>query len=130
MKNEAKLKQMGLEGKPKFYYLKYGQNSHGHALLGVATVCVIQVPGTSILFVRGVAFCNPLDQFNRKHGCAIALGRVIKAIERREYSELIPKKKPAWILERMMGWAYFSTWDITLTDYEKKMFKDVPKTSV
>lgn len=24
MKNEAKLKQMGLEGKPKFYYLKFG----------------------------------------------------------------------------------------------------------
>lgn len=121
MNNQTKLKNWGLEGEEKYYYLKYGENRCGTASEGTATICVI--PAGSY-FVRGVAFCNPIDQFSRKKGRAIALGRAVKAIEKSCFSDPIPNRKPAWMLERMLGWTYFSCWDITLTSYEKKLFKE------
>ena len=125
MNNQTKLRNWGLEGQEKYYYLKYGENSHGTAILGTATVCVIPIGDEElgIVYSRGVAFCNPIDQFNRKKGRAIALGRAVKAIENKEFSDLIPGGKPAWVLWRMLGWICFSCWEATLTDYEKKMFK-------
>lgn len=126
MDNQAKMKNWGLEGGEKFYYLKYGENRHGHAILGTATVCVIPVFATveGTHYVRGVAFCNPTDQFARKVGRAIALGRAVKAIEAQQFTEPIPESKPACILTRMLGWSYFSCWDITLTDNEQRLFKE------
>lgn len=126
MHNEAKLKQMGLEGKPKFYYLKFGVDEHGNAGQGVATVCLLPCSSyvPTVNFTRGIAFCNPLDQFNRKLGRAIALGRAVKAIEWAD-SEPIPKRTPAWILNEHFGWAYLSAYDIKLTEHESKMFKEV-----
>ena len=123
MNNQAKLANWGMQGKERYYYLKYGENSHGNALLGTATVCVIgqdSVEGWH--FVRGIAFCNPKDQFSRKLGRHIALGRAVKAIETHLFTEPIPKNKPAWILTEMLGWAYFSTWGITPTEYERRLF--------
>ena len=116
MKNQAILRNLGLKGREKYYYLRYGN-------LGTATVCVIPVKKTpeEIWFVRGVAFCNPKDQFNRKVGRAIALGRAMKAIQSEQFTDPIPPRTPALILQRTMGWAYLSCWDITLTEYEAKI---------
>lgn len=129
MKNQAKLKNLGLvddQGKTteKYYYLKFGQNTYGYPIGGVATVCVIPL-GT--LFARGVAFCNPIDQFNRRLGRAIALGRAIKAIESHQVNDPIPNKAPCSILSKNLGWDCLSAWAITLTRFERQMFKGVTK---
>ncbi len=136
MKNEAKLKQWGMDGKVRYYYLKYGLDKNGRATQGTATVCVIelpaghQIPGYDApdhqVYVRGVAFCSPKDQFVRKHGRPLALGRAVKAIESHQCSNHVPNKTPAGILASI-GWFYFSAWNPILTEYEKKLFGEVPK---
>ena len=84
MKNEIKLKKLELDGKERYYYLRFGLQA-----IRAATICIIPYPScTQTGYVRGVSFCNPLDQFNKKKGRAIALGRAIKAIERGEDSEV------------------------------------------
>jgi len=118
--NQTKLRNWELEGKEKYYYHKFGENCHGNAVQGTATVCVIPVKG---VYARGVAFCNPVDQFNRKLGRAIALGRAVKAIENHAGGDLIKARTPAWILYKTLGWICFSAFEVTLTDYEKKLFK-------
>lgn len=123
MDNQTKLKNLGLEGEERYYYLRYGLNSHGNATRGTATVCLIPsvslAPVSRTIFVRGVAFCNPLDQFNRKLGRAVALGRVMKALESRQSSDPIPVNKPVGVLS---SWGFLSLWDASLTEFEQKMF--------
>lgn len=128
MKNQAKLKNLGLEGEERYYYLRYGQNSHGNATRGTATICLVPIRLSlgEPVFVRGVAFCNPRDQFNRKLGRAIALGRAIKAIENRQSKDPIPMNKPvSWALPT---WSFLSIWDASLTKFEQKMFE--PRTEM
>lgn len=118
MKNEVKLKNLELAGKERYYYLKFGPN------VRAATVCIIPYPscgGTG--YVRGVAFCNPLDQFNKRLGRAIALGRAIKAIERGEDSEPVPKKTPAWILRTSRGIFFLSEFNAKLCEFEQRLFE-------
>lgn len=118
MKNEAKLVNLGLKGKEKYY--------HWHAIcVGVATVCLIPVGETGTgrtQYVRGIAYCNPKDQFVKKLGRAIALGRAVQAIEKHGYSEPISDDTPAVSLRNEWGWGYLSQWDIELTNYEKGIF--------
>lgn len=127
MKNEAKIKGWGLEDKVRFYYLKLGRNENGQATEGVATVCVIGgAKGESAMHpVRGVAFCSPKDQFVKKSGRAIALGRAIKAIETHLCSEPISKSTPAGVL-LYSGWGWLSEFNPELTDYETKLFQPRP----
>jgi hypothetical protein len=127
MKNEAKLKQWGLAGKERYYYLKFFQDSKevGGRPHGVATVCLIgqdSVEGWH--YVRGVAFCSPKDQFVKKTGRAIALGRAVRAIEKRSFNDPIHKTTPAVILAEQFGWAYLSQWNVSLTEYELNPFKE------
>lgn len=118
MRNQQKLQNGGLAGKERYYYLKFFQDGNGNPH-GVATVCVIPVEG---FYVRGVAFCNPKDQFAKKLGRAIALGRAVKAIETHQFNDRIPKNEPVSILIGSLGWAWLSQWDITLTEHEKRLF--------
>jgi hypothetical protein len=119
MKNQAKLKEMGFEGKERYYYIRTGEPSRG-----IAAVCIIPTPmDTGIVFARGVSFCNPKDQFSKKTGRAIALGRAVKAIEHNIDSDFIQKTTPAIYLSIELGWVAFSVWNATLTRLEAKLFK-------
>jgi len=126
VKNQAKLKEWGLEGTERYYYLRFGQKTYGKPVGGIATVCIIPLSNeekTSVIYARGVSFCNPKDQLIKKKGRAKALGRAAKAIESHQFTEPIPKGLPCSILTRNnMGWTYFSGWDITLTEYEQRLF--------
>jgi len=129
MNNEAKLAARGLQGKEKYYYLKFEdlmpKNYHGY-LFGVATVCVIPSlwkKGEATIYTRGVAFCSPRDQFNRRQGRNIALGRAIQAIESHLNSGRIGSKNPSYILVRIQHWICLSEWNAILTKYEKKIMK-------
>jgi len=134
MKNQAKLKNWGL--KEKYYYLRFGKGAENvpDGFLGVATVCIMPgnlVPDAFIgdnsvegwHYVRGVSFCNPKDQFNKKTGRAIALGRAIKAIESHHSSDSIHRTTPVFILAQSQGWVYLSAWNIGLTEYEQRLFR-------
>jgi len=121
MKNQAKLKEMG--GEVKYYYLKFGEVKNGRPAGGIATVCLLQNGG---LVHRGIAFCSPLDQFVRKVGRNIALGRALKALENRCSSEPIPERTPARVLahahQSIGGYSnHLSTFSAGLTEYEKKL---------
>jgi len=125
MKNETKLIKWGLEKNVMFYYHKFGKGAQNFqdGYLGVATICVVgemlsQTP--KHVYVRGIAFCNSKDQFNKKRGRAIALGRAVKAIEHRQMADPISRSNPAIILASVFGWKYLSQWDITLTMAEKE----------
>lgn len=117
MKNEDKLKNLELAGKERYYYLKFPPN------VRAATVYIIPYPSCSGPgYVRGVAFCNPLDQFNKRLGRAIALGRAIKAIERGEDSEPIPLNTPANILRQRQGIFFLSEFNVALSEFEQRIF--------
>ena len=86
MKNQAKLKSWGLEKNVRYYYLRFGEGAVNvpDGFLGIATVCLIGLDSVEVMrYVRGVSFCNPKDQFVKKTGRNIALGRAVKAIETR-----------------------------------------------
>jgi len=121
MKNQAKLKALEtVGGEVKYYYKRFGEGADNASdgYLGAATICLLKNGG---LVHRGIAFCSPLDQFNKKLGRNIALGRAIKAMEKRHCSEPIPERTPAGILKKLSGFDYLSTWSAGLTDYEKKI---------
>ncbi|MDD5510504.1 MAG: hypothetical protein PHI12_06835 [Dehalococcoidales bacterium] len=126
MKNEAKLVKWGVDKSVKYYYLKFGEGAEDvpDGFLGVATVCIIPAGAdpVGVFYVRGVAFCSPDDQFVKKTGRAIALGRAIKALERKEDSDFIPKNTPAGILNRQ-GWHYLSAWHVSLAVGEEGLFR-------
>ena len=124
MKNQAKLKNWGLE--EKYYYLKFGAQPGTpiFAIGGIATVCVIPAahnPG-GVIYARGVSFCNPKDTLIKKKGRNIALGRAVLAIEKCENNDYISKTTPAIILSKNLGWVALSVWGAALTDFEKRLF--------
>ena len=79
--------------------------------------------GNTVL--RGIAFCSPLDQFNKKLGRNIALGRAVKALEEGDSSEAIPAKTPAGILTNNQGMSFLSEFNPKLTEYEMEWPKKV-----
>ena len=127
MKNQAKLKEWGLEGTERYYYLRFGKGAVKvpDGFLGVATVCLIPFRACdddNMGYVRGISFCNPKDQFIKKKGRAIALGRAIKAYEAGESSEPIPYENPAWVLRTQETTFFFSEFNPELTAYEQRLF--------
>ncbi len=125
MKNQVKLKEAGIEDKVRYYYLKFGEGASGvpDGFLGVATICLIPFEG---VITRGIAFCSPRDQFNKRLGRNIALGRAIKAFCNAHSSEPIPEGTPAGILKhRFMD--FLSTYSPKLTAYEQRLMESVVK---
>lgn len=122
MRNEAKIKQMGLEKEVRYYYLKFGEGAENvpDGFLGVATICIIRMSANN--YVRGIAFCSPKDQFNRKLGRAIALGRAIKAEEYMKDTEPILNRSSCGVLIPH-GYFYLSQYNSVPTPYERKLFE-------
>ena len=129
MKNKVKLQWMGIgEKEPIYYYLKFGEGTQDvtDGFLGTACVCVIpyqSCDGTG--YVRGVAFCNPRDQFNKRLGRSIALGRALKALEQGEDTSPVPKRLPVSILIPW-GISFLSSFNPVLTVFERKLLRVVP----
>jgi len=128
VRNEDKLLALGIYGKERFYYLRFGKKSLNYPL-GIATVCLIPVEGAKkgTVYVRGVAFCSPRDQFNRRQGRNIALGRAVQAMESQLNRGYIRKGNPCSILTQHYGWVCLAEWDAALALYEKKIMKEVTK---
>ncbi len=127
--NQAKLKDLGVEGKERYYYLKYGKGAkyRPDGFMGVATICLLPVPacdGDTIL--RGISFCSPLDQFVRKVGRARALGRAIKALEQGSDSEPVPSSGAAALL-RADNMLFLSGFNPTMTAFEQKLIEPPEK---
>lgn len=125
MNNEYKLRQMLVDQKKdvRFYYSRLGVNEHGRAEGGVVTVCIIRVKGTmetpGWLYTKGIAYCVPKDQFVKKLGRDIALGRAIRALTKREDDDykIIPG------FTKIPDRRYcLSQYDVGLSDYEKTLW--------
>lgn len=123
MKNQDKIKQRGLGASIRFYHVKeddtYGGKTLGERGLKACTVCLIKgfsLDNKPAIFVRGLALCSQQDQFVKRQGKAIALGRAIQAIE----NELT--------VEAQVGSSVIavSCYNATLTEFEKKLFKERP----
>jgi len=117
-KNKDKLKRLGLE--EKYYYLRFGEGEG--PVRGVATVCLVgySSPDGTRHYVRGVSFCSPKDQFNKKVGRAKALGRAIKALEHEASSEWLLTHNPTTVLTGL-GIFALSSHSPVLTRYELKI---------
>jgi hypothetical protein len=75
----------------KYYYHyfptgKLGDRRIRHA---VATVCLVHLK-TSGAYGRGIAFCSEKDQFCRRVGRVIALGRAIRALKKGNNEGTLP----------------------------------------
>jgi hypothetical protein len=121
MRNSEKVKQRGY--KPLFYRIKYCPDSHGRAQGGIATVCILNV-GHDI--IRGISFCDPGDQFVKKTGRDIVLGRAIQVLERNRDMHPIG---PGQLVESLIdaGFTFFGEYNITLTDYEAELVEKAAK---
>lgn len=117
---QRRLTKNNLEKNVRFYYLKFGDVILGHPTDGVATVCIISGIGHG--FVRGIAFCNPKDQFARKVGRAIALERAFLAIDTKMNHKLIHSHSVCGVLLRY-SFTYFSEYYPALTEYESRLFE-------
>ena len=142
--NAQKLEVWGLTKSVRYYYQKYDLNEHGQAIGGTATVCIIRlrskvrwvksdlgmedvgsVDGRLLeywnnepMYVVGQAYCNPKDQFRKKVGRNIALGRAIKAMENGRSSEPSPIN-----LQAFLPVYYMSVYDYMPSDFELKLWK-------
>lgn len=121
MRNQVKLKKAGVEDEVRYYYLRFGQGAENvpDGYLGVATICLVPFGG---VICRGIAFCSPPDQFKKRLGRNIALGRAIKAFCNACSSERIPEGTSAGVLKyRFMD--FLSTYSPKLTNYEQRLME-------
>jgi hypothetical protein len=141
-----KVKELGLRN-VKFYYEKIGVDKDGRATGGVFTVCVIRqlnetlarqmadgdilspVTERDFTYHRGISYCVPKDQFCRAVGRNIALWRAIRALERRQGSEVIPphvRKITCNLLGVREVYPYpfdfFSQYNVDLSEAEKALW--------
>lgn len=119
MRNEQKLKDLGIEHNVLYYH--GGAHGDDKTIMSTDnhgfnwTICLlIDLHGPTGKIYRGISLCNPKDQFNKKLGRAIALGRAIQAMEKLHSSS----KMPAVPLYLDSCLKYLSTYDATLTEWE------------
>lgn len=124
MRNLEKLVRLGVKG-IRFYYIR------DFGVGGVASVCLLKLtdPGTGVdYYARGVAFCEPGDQFVKRLGRDIALGRAIQALERQASSNPLPSDpvspEPRSYL-RMYGFRYLSAFQVLPTKLERRLMGEV-----
>jgi hypothetical protein len=124
MDNITKLEVYGVDLKKdiRFYYRRISNHQYSCATV---TICVIKLPwqiDAHDAYARGLAICSPQDQFNKKQGRNIALGRAVAAIEKKMSFGVIDV--PFLIPEEFED-AFMSTYGPPsfLTEYERAMFK-------
>lgn len=137
----------------RLYYKRFGLDEQGRATWGTASICLMRydaekrravdwIPEIDIqylhamtsetrIYIRGISFCSPLDQFVKSTGRAMAIGRAIKAIEKETSSDRVSVDGPAGELLDF-GFDYRSAYDVKLTEEEKLLFKikEVPNSPV
>ena len=104
-----------------FYYVKLQPESPQSSTSGVLSVCLIRISNTEpALFARGISFCVPGDQFNKKAGRDAALGRAIQAIEKKQDSNPILKKVGKILVENgvISPSTHYSAYNVKMTEYE------------
>jgi hypothetical protein len=72
MDNQSKLTKYCLQA--KYYYI--------NGISRISICLLIDKSGT--VLARGIAICNPGDQFNRKYGRTIALARAFQCLKHKE----------------------------------------------
>jgi len=121
MDNIKKLKVYGIDPKQdiKFYYRRMINGA-------VITACAIRLPwqtmGAQDAYARGLAVCTPQDQFNKKLGRTIAMGRAVAAIEKkRSFGDI----NTSFLIPEEFEKASLSTYgDVSvLTESERSLFK-------
>ncbi len=139
MQNEAKIKEAKAV---KFYYLRYGFVPRDPTIISLSPIALVEVPareavhselGTGVVclvqwedgfITRGISFCNPVDQFIKRQGRNIALGRAVQARERGWFAEPVPMNTSAFVLSTASGLHYLSECNPELTEREKALFKN------
>jgi hypothetical protein len=122
----------------KFYYERLCPDEKGNPHGGVASICLIRIPAGTVqwtgaspidIYVRGLSFCVPKDQFNKKEGRDAALGRAIQAVEGKKNTNPIRKRVSNLLAaDAASNWLatstfrYYSEYNVTLTLKEKSLF--------
>lgn len=130
MKTSDKLKRLCIDEEKdiRFYYIQgfgpscvVGGRTTTCIIKGRITICLIKStypwPAPHPLYARGIAVCSPRDQFVKKMGRTIALGRAVKALENRYSSDPI---------ESHLGKILTYQYDALLSPEEAALF--APKT--
>lgn len=113
MKNDTKLKQLGLGKEVRFYHARAETDSRlvAHRVRAM-TVCLIRI--SSDLYVRGISVCSLQDHFIKKSGREIALGRAIQAMERKRSIKVRITDSNVTVLG----------YGVELTDFERNLYKE------
>jgi hypothetical protein len=117
----------------RFYYERILPDKDGNPTKGVASVCVIRIPAGSPCwtgvtltdrYARGLSFCVPQDQFSKKEGRTVALGRAIQAVENRIDKNPILTKVAGLLAfnPHTLTFKAYSEYGVTLTPKEKALF--------
>lgn len=84
------------------------------------TICLIRKNGD---YARGVAYCSFLDNPSKKRGRAIAEGRALKALKRKENNDLTTRNEPYKIAQACGTWPFphKSSFPAQLSNIEKAL---------
>lgn len=109
MRNTEKVKQLGIEKDIRFYYDRENYTKP-------TTICLIKVGDR---YFKGIGLCNSKDQFIKRVGRAIALGRAIRALETDTYQTVTHMGEEVLV----------SLCDENILDFEEHLFSYKAKES-
>ena len=117
MDNKTKLQRMG--AKDLYYHSHYDDRSR-------ATVCLVEID--SLVVARGIALCSPKDQYLKRKGRAIALGRAMKAIYHGYNVYPLGTMKHSALGQALLtGYNFKGEWMPELTAYEGELVHKVKR---
>ncbi len=119
MRNSEKVKRN--KWQPKFYYERLPVDLTDKKCIyqvGVMTNCIIRV---GEVIVKGIAWCDPRDQFRRKTGRDKALGHAIQAIEHQKSVNPATKNMRVIIDPVREIPKFLSNWNIEPNDMERRL---------
>jgi len=122
MQNKQKLREAGLHD--VYYHIRFRDGS-GY------TVCLV-LDKEGGLLARGIAICSRQDQFNRRTGRTLALGRAMQAIAHKDCIQRIHKPYVSNIAKvSASGFIWKASYLPNLTSYEMRtVFKEKEKVGV
>ncbi len=93
------------------------------------TICLLIQDGQCV--ARGVSICSPLDQFVKRTGRAMALGRAMQALKHRTHNGLIEESRRVHyhlgLLDALVRFGHKSIYMPVLTEFEFKLINVVAK---